>query len=309
MAKVKSVCRYCKIEFQYNDTTGHMGFFCSIICHNRNLGQLRKKQIKINCKHCNKEFEDVASEERKFCSNYCAHFSSRQRFPSFWKTATENEKMERWYQYFEKYVVRKDGCWGWKGPFYKSGYALINCGKTIRASRFSYMYHKGPIPDGMLVCHVCDQVWCVAPDHLFLGTQKDNMQDMIKKGRKCLNTNGRHPNAKLTDQQVLEIKNLLTNKIHKMKIARQFNVTPHIIFCIANGENYKNVEGPEGYKLLNNDYRQPNAKLTDQQASEIKKLLQNNISGAKIARQFNVSNGIISAIQLNKTYKNVKDSE
>jgi hypothetical protein len=84
-------------------------------------------------------------------------------------------------------VKKTDNCWEWQACKNEHGYGILNIGKRglgkIRAHRLSFIIHKGEIPESLLVCHRCDNPTCVNPEHLFLGTQKDNTQDMIKKGR------------------------------------------------------------------------------------------------------------------------------
>lgn len=86
------------------------------------------------------------------------------------------------FSYYTK--TNEDGCWIWQSTIAWRGYGLYSMNrKRLAAHRASWIIHKGEIPDGLFVLHKCDVRTCVNPDHLFLGTQKDNMQDCIKKGR------------------------------------------------------------------------------------------------------------------------------
>lgn len=86
--------------------------------------------------------------------------------------------------FYKKVRIKKSGCWHYKGALDSGGYGIVSyLGKLTQAHRLSWFFTNGEIPEGLLVCHKCDNRRCCNPDHLFLGTHKDNMQDMIKKGR------------------------------------------------------------------------------------------------------------------------------
>ena len=84
---------------------------------------------------------------------------------------------------FESKIIKSNSCWIWSASKDKKGYGNFRNIKMERAHRFSYETYKGPIPEDMYVCHSCDVPSCVNPDHLWLGTAKDNSQDRDKKGR------------------------------------------------------------------------------------------------------------------------------
>ena len=83
------------------------------------------------------------------------------------------------------YVVDLDGCWIWQGVLDKDGYGKVKRDtKTIRAHRLFYEQHVGPVPNGLLVLHHCDNPQCVNPSHLYIGNQFDNERDKDTRGRR-----------------------------------------------------------------------------------------------------------------------------
>jgi hypothetical protein len=97
-------------------------------------------------------------------------------------------------------IAISDDCWVWIGDRFHNGYGRLNIdGKLKSAHRLSYEEFVGPIPNGLCVCHRCDNPPCIKPSHLFVGTNFDNMQDMRRKGRGS-------GNFKLTSEQILYIR-------------------------------------------------------------------------------------------------------
>lgn len=136
-------------------------------------------------------------------------------------------------------------CWTWVGSVHDEGYGyLVVDGKWTGAHRFSYQHFNGPIPDGLLVCHHCDNPICVNPEHLFLGTDGDNSRDKMEKGRATGMKGSDNPKAKLTDEQVEEIKRIY-QKGHRVyginALARRYGVSTFPIACIVNETGWKHL--------------------------------------------------------------------
>ncbi len=97
-----------------------------------------------------------------------------------WADKITDKVIERFETYYDKSV----GCWLWTGGLFSNGYAQFRVGThKVRAHRFMWLITNGPIPASLCVCHTCDTPQCVNPDHLWLGTHKQNIQDRDRKGR------------------------------------------------------------------------------------------------------------------------------
>lgn len=114
----------------------------------------------------------------------------------------------------------------------------------MNAHKLAYVLTYGPVPDGMFVCHKCDNRQCVNPDHMFIGTPKENVHDMIQKNRaKYVPLRGeKNGSAKLCDQFVRTIKALLeTKKFKNTEIGELFGVTGAQIGHIAHGRQWRHI--------------------------------------------------------------------
>lgn len=135
--------------------------------------------------------------------------------------------------------VRKSSrCWIWLGPCRGRYGALYLSGKKISAHRAAWILFRGPIPEGLDVLHKCDNRLCVKPSHLFLGTDIDNMQDCVRKGRIAFGI--RQGLAKLTDGKVLEIR-ASHHRFTKTQLAKEYDVSRRTIANVINRVIWKHV--------------------------------------------------------------------
>jgi hypothetical protein len=134
-------------------------------------------------------------------------------------------------RFFAK-VNKTETCWLWTGCKRPGGYGQVTINKkAYSTNRISYEMHKGKIPDGLIIRHKCDIPSCVNPDHLEIGTHKDNTRDMIERGR-------RKGNIKLTEEQVKEVKELLKLGKTQREIAKQFKINQGTVQHINSGKSW-----------------------------------------------------------------------
>ena len=156
------------------------------------------------------------------------------------------------------------GCWVWQLAIGSHGYGVMNWrGKSQTVHRLVWLCFRGEIPENLFVCHTCDNRACFNPDHLFLGTQKDNMDDAVRKGRQAKGarqgththpesraTEEKHGTAthpgccarKLNEDDVREIRYLDIEGFPRKAIAEKFNVTKAMISTILTGKTWKHVK-------------------------------------------------------------------
>ena len=149
-------------------------------------------------------------------------------------------------------VDKSDGCWNWTGAKSSGGYGSINISGAIKiAHRVSWSMVNGPIPSGdhhgtMCILHKCDNTLCVRPDHLVLGTQKENMADMVSKDRSLkgvsINIGSTHGLAKLTEGAVKQIRKYYAPGGCTQKwLAQVYGVSRQTIGVITRNEYWSHV--------------------------------------------------------------------
>lgn len=124
----------------------------------------------------------------------------------------------------------------------RSGHRLMGFrGKRVGVHRIAWILAHGEIPTGLCVLHRCDVPNCINPDHLFLGTQVDNTADRDRKGRHIPLRGSKNGYAKLSEYQVVEIRELLASGLSQQTVANRFGVHQHAIWRIASGKGWRHV--------------------------------------------------------------------
>jgi hypothetical protein len=188
------------------------------------------------CEHCGQLFivyhADLRRGHSRFCGNAC-HIAHRygsieQRF---WKKVDQTSN--------------PDGCWLWTGWHDAAGYgemSIPGTGRNTKAHRVAYLLTKGPIPDGLLVLHRCDNPPCVRPGHLFLGTQGDNARDREAKGRGRQPRGERTGRAKLDATRVSAIRaRYASGTASQPQLAREYGVSTSLISLIVRREAWRHI--------------------------------------------------------------------
>ena len=144
---------------------------------------------------------------------------------------------------FWKMVSVSAGCWNWLGPINnKGGYGEIwYLGRNIGAHRLSWILHFGNIPEGLLVCHTCDNPKCVNPGHLYLGTYKDNNRDAANKNRTSCGIE--RPASRLTAKEVIDIRDAYKSGAFSIRtLATNYKVTYNTIWQLLHKKTWRRVE-------------------------------------------------------------------
>ena len=189
----------------------------------------------------------------------------------------------------------EDECWEWKASRHPKGYGMFRFNRmSAYAHRIAWMLVYGQIPEGLYVCHRCDNPPCCNPDHLFLGTQKDNMLDSALKGRQRI---------KLSEKDIIEIRRKCTiDRISQIQLAEQFGISNRTISQIVAGDRWAWIEYlPSGGKY------KPRTKLSDDDVLEIRRrYADDNITNKKLSDIYCVNQSTISRITSMQRRKGVR---
>jgi hypothetical protein len=175
------------------------------------------------CSFC--RINRVRRTGQRLCSRTCAMASRGRSIQS------------RFYDFFSP--GEPDDCWPWRGTIHR-GYGVIGDrnNRQYLAHRLSYEIHKGPIPNGLYVCHACDNPPCVNPRHLWIGDDAANQRDKALKGRAPRGE--RHHRAKLTADDVRAIRRLYPQS-SQTEIAARYRMNQTVISDIVRGASWKHV--------------------------------------------------------------------
>ena len=134
------------------------------------------------------------------------------------------------------------GCWNWTAGKNSGGYGIVQFnGSKFSAHRLSYEAFIGPILNGLLACHKCDNVNCVNPDHIFIGTHDDNMRDMAEKGRSTRGEKGSR--AAISESDAVKIFEMIKSGAKVKNIMREFNVSRNTVKHIKGGGSWNHITG------------------------------------------------------------------
>lgn len=228
---ITQACERCGREFtnRRSRMTNGRGHFCSRLC--------QRTRTERTCEECGAKF--VATESRvaqgwgRWCSQQCRGLGLYGAVAARLLARTDFNGP------IPAHVPELGPCYLYTGARSDKGYGTLKVrGKQSIATRAMWEEVNGPIPAGLFVCHRCDNPPCIRLAHLFLGTHGRNMADKTRKARSP--SGEHHHNAKLTRDQVLEIRVLFGTLTHRL-IAERFSVSTSAIDLISSGRNWTSV--------------------------------------------------------------------
>lgn len=166
-----------------------------------------------------------------------------------------DSRFEFVHQQLSQYMVSDAGCWDYQGKLATNGYGRITIyvrnfipkTRHFVASRVAYAYFNGVDPGAKLVCHTCDNPVCINPDHLFLGTPKENTKDMFSKGRAAKQYGEFNPASKITEGVVLDVIGAIKAGKNNKEIASELPITHSQVSLIRLGKSWKHLLDAANY--------------------------------------------------------------
>jgi len=190
---------------------------------------MSKKSYKRYCDYCKNYYDGVGV---RFCSLQCANDWRKEQFAI--------SSMKRFWDKVD--TAHPSGCWIWTAHKDKGGYGRLRIkGKDRRAHRFIWEVTFGSIPKGKFVCHHCDTPSCVRLDHLFIGTNQDNMDDKVAKKRQFIPKGILHSQNKLTEENVFTIRALGQQGVRQKNIAAKFGISQSQVSLILLRKEWKHI--------------------------------------------------------------------
>lgn len=298
-------CLQCGTPFQVQNSRANndpiRGKYCSVKC--RGLAR-RVQYVKQICTFCQKPYlshpRAIRSRTKLGQLPYCSHLCAvRGRL---------SPTKERFWAQVEK-PPDGQGCWLWRGYLTYQGYGKFSIRvnekwQTTPAHRFSHEEVNGPILDDRFVLHHCDVPACVNPDHLYLGTQADNMADKVRRSRQA--RGAKNGNSVLTEEEVDIIRERLIAGEKQKNIAKDLNISKNVVSAIKFNKIWKHTLTQDVEVALIERQKKPRyGLLEDVVVAEIKARLKNGEKGVIIAAIYNIPVTTISRIKKNKAYVHV----
>lgn len=238
---IERSCNYCNktylVPIWRNTPNGSK--FCSHKCYGLSKSTALIEKI---CPYCKKHFTITTALAKKQRGKYCSFACRHERHPD---QASRLDNLEDYF--LSKIQILPNGCWFWLSYRDPNGYARIGIdGTQYLAHRVSlYLFRNFDLGSELFACHHCDNPSCVNPDHLFIGTQKDNISDCVQKGR--LNHRPspkgvKNHNAKLNDDDIRWIKKHYHNPYNQYELARLKKCSQSTIQRILAKQTWRHVE-------------------------------------------------------------------
>ncbi len=212
-------------------------------------------------------------------------------------------------------VPTEQGCLEWQAGVDPQGYGVFGIGsnRVFRAHRIAWELVHGAIPDGLVICHHCDNRRCVNVDHLFLGTRADNNRDKMSKGRGGHLKGTANGNAKLTEADVLEIRSGIFAGWTHNEIGDHFGVSDTLVGYVLRRQSWTHLDSggdlpgakAGGRRRDSRGEKHPNAQLTDAQVLEIRSDKFAGWTQPAIAKHFGVTEGAVGHILRRETWKHI----